>query len=44
MEETVKINKEHLRKLSGEIIPQKMAELGMTATRNVMDGSKVKML
>ena len=32
MEETVKINKEALRKLSGEIIPEKMAELGMTAT------------
>ena len=32
MEETVKINKEALRKLSGEVIPEKMAELGMTAT------------
>ena len=43
MEETVKINKEALRKLSGEIIPEKMAELGMTATE-MYDGSKVKIV
>ena len=43
MEETVKINKEALRKLSGEIIPEKMAELGMTATE-MYDGSKVQVV
>ena len=43
MEETVKINKENLRRLSGEIIPEKMAELGMTATE-MYDGSKVKIV
>jgi hypothetical protein len=43
MEETVKINKEHLRKLSGETIPEKMAELGMTATE-MYDGSKVEVV
>ena len=43
MEETVKINKEHLRKLSGETIPEKMAELGMTST-TMMDGSKVEVV
>jgi len=43
MEETVKINKENLRRLSGEIIPEKMAELGMTATE-MSDGSKVKVV
>ena len=43
MEETVKINKEHLRKLSGETIPEKMAELGMTATE-MYDGSKVQVV
>ena len=39
MEETIKINKEALRKLSGEVIPAKMSELGMTATE-MNDGSK----
>ena len=43
MEETIKINKENLRRLSGEIIPEKMAELGMTATE-MYDGSKVKIV
>ena len=43
MEETVKINKEHLRKLSGETIPEKMAELGMTST-TMYDGSKVEVV
>ena len=43
MEETVKINKENLRRLSGEIIPEKMAELGMTATE-MYDGSKVQVV
>ena len=43
MEETVKINKEALRKLSGEVIPEKMAELGMTATE-MYDGSKVQVV
>jgi hypothetical protein len=31
-EEQLKGYKEHLRKLSGEVIPGKMAELGMTST------------
>ena len=43
MEETVKINKENLRRLSGEIIPEKMAELGMTATE-MYDGAKVQVV
>ena len=43
MEETIKINKENLRRLSGEIIPEKMAELGMTATE-MYDGSKVQVV
>ena len=43
MEETIKINKEALRKLSGEVIPAKMAELGMTATE-MYDGSKVQVV
>ena len=43
LEETVKIQKENLRKLSGETIPTKMAELGLTATE-MLDGSKVKVV
>ena len=43
LEETVKIQKENLRKLSGETIPTKMAELGLTATE-MSDGSKVKVV
>ena len=39
-EEQLKGYKEHLRKLSGEVIPGKMAELGMTST-TMYDGSKV---
>jgi hypothetical protein len=39
-EEQLKNYKEQLRKLSGEVIPGKMAELGMTST-TMMDGSKV---
>ena len=39
-EEQLKGYKEHLRKLSGETIPEKMAELGMTST-TMYDGSKV---
>ena len=39
-EEQLKGYKEHLRKLSGEVIPSKMAELGMTST-TMYDGSKV---
>ena len=35
--------KEKLRKLSGETIPEKMAELGMTST-TMMDGSKVEVV
>ena len=38
-EEQLKGYKEHLRKLSGEVIPSKMAELGMTST-TMYDGSK----
>jgi len=43
LEETIKIQKENLRKLSGETIPTKMAELGLTATE-MLDGSKVKVV
>ena len=43
LEETVKIQKDNLRKLSGETIPTKMAELGLTATE-MLDGSKVKVV
>ena len=43
LEETVKIQKDNLRKLSGETIPTKMAELGLTATE-MSDGSKVKVV
>ena len=43
LEETVKIQKENLRKLSGETIPTKMAELGLTATE-MLDGSKVQVV
>ena len=43
LEEEVKLRKKDLLKLSGEIIPQKMAELGMTATE-MADGSKVKVV
>jgi len=39
-EEQLKAYKEKLKKLSGEIIPGKMAELGMTST-TMYDGSKV---
>ena len=39
-EEQLKGYKEHLRKLSSEVIPGKMAELGMTST-TMYDGSKV---
>ena len=35
--------KEDLRKLSGETIPEKMAELGMTST-TMYDGSKVEVV
>ena len=43
LEETLKIQKDNLRKLSGETIPTKMAELGLTATE-MLDGSKVKVV
>jgi len=43
IEETLKLKKQNLYKLSGEIIPQKMAELGLTATE-MSDGSKVKIM
>jgi len=43
LEETIKMQKENLRKLSGETIPTKMAELGLTATE-MLDGSKVKVV
>ena len=43
LEETLKIQKENLRKLSGETIPTKMAELGLTATE-MLDGSKVQVV
>ena len=39
-EEQLKGYKEHLRKLSSEVIPSEMAELGMTST-TMYDGSKV---
>ena len=39
-EAALKDLKEQLRKLSGEVIPGKMQELGMTST-TMMDGSKV---
>ena len=42
-EEQLKGYKEHLRKLSGEVIPGKMAELGMTSTE-MYDGSKVQVV
>jgi len=42
-EEQLKGYKEHLRKLSGETIPEKMAELGMTSTE-MYDGSKVEVV
>ena len=42
-EEQLKGYKEHLRKLSGETIPEKMAELGMTSTE-MYDGSKVQVV
>jgi hypothetical protein len=43
LEETLKLQKQNLYRLSGEIIPQKMAELGLTATE-MSDGSKVKIV
>ena len=43
IEENLKEKKEHLRKLSGETIPEKMAELGMTST-TMYDGSKVEVV
>ena len=42
-EDQLKNYKEQLRKLSGEIIPEKMAELGMTSTE-MYDGSKVQIV
>jgi len=43
LEDTLKMQKENLRKLSGETIPTAMAELGLTATE-MFDGSKVKVV
>ena len=42
-ENLLKTHKEDLRKLSGETIPEKMAELGMTST-TMYDGSKVEVV
>ena len=42
-EDQLKNFKEQLRKLSGEVIPAKMAELGMTSTE-MYDGSKVQIV
>ena len=42
-ESLLKTHKEDLRKLSGETIPEKMAELGMTST-TMYDGSKVEVV
>ena len=43
LEDTLKMQKENLRKLSGETIPTAMAELGLTSTE-MYDGSKVKVV
>ena len=43
MEEQLKGYKNHLKKLSGETIPEKMTELGMTST-TMYDGSKVEVV
>tara|TARA_R110000796_G_scaffold59499_1_gene137281 strand:- start:2802 stop:3359 length:558 start_codon:yes stop_codon:yes gene_type:complete len=43
LEETLKMQKENLRTLSGETLPTAMAELGLTATE-MYDGSKVKVV
>ncbi|HAH52494.1 MAG TPA: hypothetical protein DCL80_15055 [Balneola sp.] len=42
-EDQLKNFKEQLRKLSGEVIPSKMAELGMTSTE-MYDGSRVQIV
>jgi len=42
-EEQLKGYKDHLKKLSGETIPEKMTELGMTST-TMYDGSKVEVV